>query len=162
MVANHQLSYGENLLKSFSHMGGVRVQRHHAKEIFKNGRGKQFSIYREQVYDPATNEQFLAFRVTKDCGNVAYKDFFEKVAVPEAADRSEIFAHTRASAEKTGDIIEFWLGVLDVANMAKGTIDIFEHVQPCRVLDWARKGHSIIWTHFQNNINHQRQKKGII
>ena len=77
LVANHQLGYGENLLKSLSHMGGVRVQRHHAKEIFKNGRGKKFSIYREMVYDPATNKPFLAFRVTKDCGNVAYKDFFE-------------------------------------------------------------------------------------
>ena len=139
MVANHQLSYGENLLKSFSHMGGVRVQRHHAKEIFKNGRGKQFSIYREQVYDPATNKQFLAFRVTKDCGNVAYKDFFEKVAVPDAADRNEIFAHTRASAEKTGDIIEFWLGILDVANMAKGTIDVFERVEPADFLTGLEK-----------------------
>ena len=111
---------------------------------------------------PPPMMHFLAFRVTKDCGNVAYKDFFEKVAVPEAADRNEIFAHTRASAEKTGDIIEFWLGILDVANMAKGTIDIFENANPAEFLDWARKGHSILWTHFQNNINHQRQKEGII
>ena len=147
LVANHQLGYGENLLKSLSHMGGVRVQRHHAKEIFKNGRGKQFSIYRELVYDPASNEQFLAFRVTKDCGNVAYKDFFEKVAVPDPSDRNEIFAHTRASAEKTGDIIEFWLGVLDVANMAKGTINVFGDTDPADFLTGLEKairsfGHS--------------------
>ena len=110
LVANTNLRYGENLMKSLSHMGGVRVQRHHAKEIFKNGRGKQLSICREQLIDPVTQEEFLAFRVTKDCGNVAYKDFFEKVAVPDAHDRNEIFAHTRAPAEKVGDVIEFWLG----------------------------------------------------
>eukprot|EP00435_Cladocopium_sp_Y103_P014539 s2731_g3.t1 len=29
------------------------------------------------------------------------------------------------SAEKAGDVIEFWLGTLDIANMAKGLIDVF-------------------------------------
>jgi hypothetical protein len=50
---------------------------------------------------------------------VAYKDFFEQVAVPESQQRNEIFAFSRASAEKVGDIIEFWLGVLEIATMTK-------------------------------------------
>ena len=125
VVANANLRYGEELRKSLSHMGGVRVPPHQAKEIFKNGRGKQFSVYRERIQDPVTKDFVLAYRLTKDWGNVAYKDFFEKVAVPEPKDRNEIFAHTRASAEKAGDIIEFWLGVLDVANMTKGVVDVF-------------------------------------
>ena len=125
VVANANLRYGEELMKSLSHMGGVRVPPHQAREIFKNGRGKQFSVYRERIFDPVSKEHVLAFRLTKDCGNVAYKDFFEQVAVPELNDRNRIFAHTRASAEKVGDIIEFWLGVLDVANMAKGVVDVF-------------------------------------
>ena len=81
--------------------------------------------YRERVYDDVAKKWLLVYRVTKDCGNVAYKDFFEKVAVPEVKERNEIFGFSRASAEKTGDIIEFWLGVLDVANMAKGVVDVF-------------------------------------
>ena len=136
MVSNALLTYGENLMKSVSHMGGVRISKRQAVEIFRNGRGKQFSIYRERVYDEASKQWLLAFRVTKDCGNVAYKDFFEKVAVPEIKDRNEIFAFSNASAEKTGDIIEFWLGVLDVANMAKGVVDIFEpNVDPAEFLN---------------------------
>eukprot|EP00435_Cladocopium_sp_Y103_P015282 s3183_g3.t1 len=125
VVANVQLSYGEELMKSLSHMGGVRIPSHQAREIFKNGRGKQFSVYRERLRDPVTNSNVLVYRLTRDCGNVTYKDFLEQVAVPEAKDRNEIFAHTRASAEKSADVIEYWLGILDVANMAKGVINVF-------------------------------------
>ena len=127
LVSNALLPYGEHLMKSLSHMGGVRLPSQQVREIFKNSRGKQFSIYRERIYDEQSRRSILAFRVTKDCGNVAYKDFFEQVAVPEAKDRNEIFGPTRASAEKTGDIIELWLGILDVANMAQGTVNVF----PC-------------------------------
>jgi len=82
----------------------------------------------------------LAYRITKDCGNVAYEDFFEQVAVPEARDRNEIFAHTRASAEKVGDIIEFWLGVLDVANMSKGLVNVFDdNIDPADFLNGLEK-----------------------
>eukprot|EP00435_Cladocopium_sp_Y103_P064742 s354_g26.t1 len=43
-VANHGLPYGEKLMKAVSHMGGVRVPAEQIKEIFRNGRGKQFRI----------------------------------------------------------------------------------------------------------------------
>ena len=49
VISNKQLKYGEELMKSLSHMGGVRIPHNQAKEIFKNGRGKQFSIYRERI-----------------------------------------------------------------------------------------------------------------
>ena len=124
---------------SFAH-GGVRVSKRQALEIFRNGRGKQFSIYRERIYDEVAKKWLLVDRVTKDCGNVAYKDFFEKVAVPEVKERNEIFGFSRASAEKTGDIIEFWLGVLDVANMAKGVVNVFNaSVDPAEFLNGLEK-----------------------
>ena len=127
-------------MKSLSHMGGFRIPYNQAKEIFKNGRGKQFSIYRERIYDRGPGKWILAFRVTKDCGNVAYKDFFEQVAVPGLKERNEIFAFTRATAEKVGDIIEFWLGVLDIASMAKGVIDVFDdHIDPTEFLNGLEK-----------------------
>ena len=40
---------------------------------------------------------------------MAYKDFLEQVAVPDPDKINEIFAHTRMTAEKAGDVIEFWL-----------------------------------------------------
>ena len=53
---------------------------------------------------------------------------------------NEIFAHTRASAEKVGDIIEFWLGVLDVANVTKGLVDVFEvNTDPADFLNGLEK-----------------------
>ena len=140
VISNKNLKYGEELMKSLSHMGGVRIPYNQAKEIFKNGRGKQFSIYRERIYDRGPGKWILAFRVTKDCGNVAYKDFFEQVAVPGLKERNEIFAFTRATAEKVGDIIEFWLGVLDIASMAKGVIDVFDdHIDPTEYLNGLEK-----------------------
>ena len=140
LISNASLAYGEHLMKSLSHMGGVRISKRQALEIFRNGRGKQFSIYRERVFDEVAKKWLLIYRVTKDCGNVAYKDFFEKVAVPEVKERNEIFGFSRASAEKTGDIIEFWLGVLDVANMAKGVVDVFNaSVDPAEYLNGLEK-----------------------
>eukprot|EP00435_Cladocopium_sp_Y103_P018840 s3529_g4.t1 len=38
---------------------------------------------------------------------------------------ANVFAHTRKCAEKARDVIEFWLGVLDVANMSKDVVDVF-------------------------------------
>ena len=134
------LKYGEELMKSLSNMGGVRIPYNQAREIFKNGRGKQFSIYRERIFDKGPGKWILAFRVTKDCGNVAYKDFFEQVAVPEMKERNEIFAFSRATAEKVGDIIEFWLGTLDIASMAKGVVDVFDdHIDPTEFLNGLEK-----------------------
>ena len=65
---------------------------------------------------------------------------FEQVAVPGLKERNEIFAFTRATAEKVGDIIEFWLGVLDIASMAKGVIDVFDnHIDPTEFLNGLEK-----------------------
>ena len=102
--------------------------------------GQAIQHLQERIYDRGPGKWILAFRVTKDCGNVAYKDFFEQVAVPGLKERNEIFAFTRATAEKVGDIIEFWLGVLDIASMAKGVIDVFDnHIDPTEFLNgWKR------------------------
>ena len=125
LIANATLgTHGEALMKSVSHMGGIRVD-HQAREIFKNGRGRQFGIYRERMTLPTSGEVIQVFRVNRDCGNVAYKDFLEQVAVPDPNKLNEICAHIRMTAEKAGDVIEFWLGALDIAAMARGTVDVF-------------------------------------
>ena len=80
---------------------------------------------------PTTGKMIQVFRVNKDCGNVACKNFLEQVAVPDPAKLNEIFALTSMTAEKAGGVIEFWLGALDIAAMAHGTVDIFPpHVNP--------------------------------
>ena len=39
---------------------------------------------------------------------------------------NEIFGPTVATAEKAGDVIEFWLGLLDIASMTKGVVNIVD------------------------------------
>eukprot|EP00435_Cladocopium_sp_Y103_P026418 s4552_g6.t1 len=121
-------------MKAVSHMGGVRVPVEQIKEIFRNGRGKQFSVYRTFIpfqdsskatgANPAPQDGILAYRLMKDCGNVLYKDFLKKV-IDDDKKMNEIFGPTTATAEKAGDVVEFWLGLFDVAAMTKGTVDVF-------------------------------------
>ena len=134
-VANAGLSYGEKLMKAVSHMGGVRVPEHQVREIFRNYRGKQFLVMRTLIQDPISQEWIHAYRLSKDCGNVLYKDFLVKI-LDSAGKMNEIFGPTVATAEKAGDVIEFWLGLLDIASMTKGVINIFdEGVDPSKYLN---------------------------
>ena len=48
------------------------------------------------------------------------KIFWSKWPSPIQTKLNEIFAHTRMTAEKAGDMIEFWLGALDIAAVAWG------------------------------------------
>ena len=78
-------------------------------------------------------------------------------------ERNEIFAFSRATAEKVGDIIEFWLGVLDIASMAKGVIDVFDdHIDLTEFLNGLEKALTAFGFHGKDHIHHKRQKTRII
>lgn len=41
-----------------------------------------------------------------------------------------------ATAEKAGDVIKFWLGLLDIASMTKGVVNIFDdNIDPAQYLN---------------------------
>ena len=49
---------------------------------------------------------------------------------------NEIFGPTVATAQKAGDVIEFWLGLLDIASMTKGVVNIFDdNIDPTQYLN---------------------------
>ena len=98
-VANLGMPYGEKLMKAVSHMAGVRIPEHQAREILKTGRGKQVMVHRAEVREPGNQRPVYAYRLTKDCGNVAYKDFLVKV-INSDEKMNEIFGPTEATAEK--------------------------------------------------------------
>ena len=90
---------------------------------------------RTLILDPVSQERVHAFRLSKDCGNVLYKDFLVKI-LDSAEKMNEIFGPTMATAEKAGDVIEFWLGLLDIAAMTKGVINILgDGVDPTKFLN---------------------------
>ena len=134
-VANAGLSLGEKLMKAVSHMGGVRVPEHQVREIFKSNRGKQFLVMRTVMLDPVSQEKIHEYRLSKDCGNVLYKDFLVKI-LDSAEKMNEIFGPTMATAKKAGDVIEFLLGLLDIAAMTKGVVNILgDDVDPTKFLN---------------------------
>jgi len=62
--------------------------------------------------------------VAKDYGNVFYnKDYFKMVLGREF---DEIMDYADVAAEKCGDVVEMWLGMLDIANMTKEHITFME------------------------------------
>lgn len=55
-------------------------------------------------------------------GNVCYADFFDKMVEDFSVELS-LQMHG-AAAEKKGDVIEMWLGFLDLCNQVKGIPDL--------------------------------------
>ena len=54
----------------------------------------------------------FAYRVSKDYGNVFYKDYLKMVL---GDDFTDVMGYADAAAEKCGDVVEMWLGMLDLS-----------------------------------------------
>lgn len=110
MVGNKRSPYVEILLKAISHLGMVRVPRDRVTQIFMGKRGRQYTVIREEFLlegDNGRHERF-AYRVAKDYRNVFYKDY--KLVLGREFD--EIMDYADVAAEKCGDVVEMWLGML--------------------------------------------------
>ena len=125
MVGNKGCEHGEILMKALSHFGMVRVPRDRIKQIFIGKRGRQYGVIREEftLDDGIETHDRFAYRVTKDYGNVFYKDYLKMVL---GDDFTEVMGYADATAEKCGDVVEMWLGMLDLANMTKSQITFME------------------------------------
>ena len=125
MVGNKGCEHGEILMKALSHFGMVRVPRDRVKQIFTGKRGRQYGVIREEftLDDGIESHDRFAYRVTKDYGNVFYKDYLKMVL---GDNFTEVMGYADATAEKCGDVVEMWLGMLDLANMTKSQITFME------------------------------------
>ena len=125
MVGNKGCEHGEILMKALSHFGMVRVPRDRVKQIFTGKRGRQYSVIREEFMldDGKEAHARFAYRVSKDYGNVFYKDYLEMVL---GEDFEDVMGYLDVAAEKCGDVVEMWLGMLDLANMTKSQITFME------------------------------------
>ena len=120
MVGNKRIPYGEILMKALSHFGMVSVPRDRATQVFMGKRGRQYTVIREEFQlegNDGSHERF-GYRVSKDYGNVFYKDYLKMVLDREF---DEIMDYHDAAAEKCGDVVEkkgtcSWTLVLTRAN----------------------------------------------
>ena len=113
MVGNKGCEHGEILMKALSHFGMVRVPRDRIKQIFTGKRGRQYGVIREEftLDDGVQPHDRFAYRVTKDYGNVFYKDYLKMVVLGD--DFTEVMGYPDATAEKCGDVVEMWHEIPD-------------------------------------------------
>lgn len=125
MVGNKRVPFGEALLKAISHYGIVRVPSDRVTQIFMGKRGRQYTVIREEFRLEGSDggDDRFAYRVSKDYGNVFYKDYLKMILGREFADITD---YDDTAAEKCGDVVEMWLGLLDIANMTKKHIKFMD------------------------------------
>eukprot|EP00435_Cladocopium_sp_Y103_P069136 s370_g32.t1 len=113
MVSAYQTS--GDVLKQVSHRGAIRLPVKMIKGKCKRNLLGQFAVQRESIVDVdeknATTTRWF-YRLTWDGGNVAYHDYVKTVLSNE--EFYNIFG-SHPSAEYVGDIMEFWLGMFELA-----------------------------------------------
>lgn len=127
MIGNKSYQKGEKFMKAVSHFGEVRIPPHMAEELCNSGKMRRCNIIIEKLYNDATDETESYFRIGKDFGNVAYPDYVKRLFASRGdldSMMSRIFEWSKASAEKLGDVMEMWLGVLDTAAMTYPQLQI--------------------------------------
>jgi hypothetical protein len=105
---------GYDVLKQVSHRGAIRMPAYMVKGKCRRDLLSQFTVQREtrsQALDDGTHKIRWFYRLLWDGGNVAYHDYMKTVLTKEEI---ESVLHPTASAEYTGDIFEFWLGMLEL------------------------------------------------
>eukprot|EP00435_Cladocopium_sp_Y103_P000766 s1825_g1.t1 len=113
MVGGYQTS--GDVLKQVSHRGAIRLPVKMIKGKCKRNLLGQFAVQRESLVD--LDERNVAstrwfYRLTWDGGNVAYHDYVKTVLSND--EFFNIFG-SNPSAEYVGDVMEFWLGMFELA-----------------------------------------------
>ena len=119
-VIGNEPEYGSRVMKAVSTYGAIRIPASMVKNIFSEGKGKQYCVLKESVIEDG--KEVTYFRVSADYGNVAYSDFVRHVL---GDDFDVIFKGQVPKAEKTGDLMEFWLGVFELADMFPEMFTVF-------------------------------------
>ena len=112
MLSGYQTAH--DVLKQVSHRGAIRMPAYMVKGKCRRDLLSQFTVQREtrsQAYGDGTYRIRWFYRLLWDGGNVAYHDYMRTVLTKEEIE--SMFPPT-ASAEYTGDIFEFWLGLLEL------------------------------------------------
>ena len=103
-----------DVLKQVSHRGAIRMPAYMVKGKCRRDLLSQFTVQRETRSEDLGNGSRKIrwfYRLLWDGGNVAYTDYMKTVLTKEEV---ESVLHPTASAEYTGDIFEFWLGMLEL------------------------------------------------
>ena len=95
--------YGEILLKALSHFGLVRVPRERVTQIFMGKRGRQYTVL--AIASPRITATSSIRTTSRWCWAVSLTRSW-----------------TTPTSRLRSDVVEMWLGLLDIANMTKDHI----------------------------------------
>eukprot|EP00435_Cladocopium_sp_Y103_P018029 s70_g4.t1 len=104
-----------DVLKQVSHRGAIRLPVKMIKGKCKRHLLGQFAVQRESIVDVDERNMTTTrwfYRLTWDGGNVAYHDYVKTVL---SNDEFYSIFGSHASTEYVGDIMEFWLGMFELA-----------------------------------------------
>lgn len=124
MLGNHYNTRGESIMKAISNVGEVRIDPSLVKTICGQGRLKQVNVLLDSFYNAETKKTDFFYRLGCDFGNVLYKDFILKL-IKEVGHESWVCQNLLvSSAEKCGDVVEMWLGFLDLCEQSSDSLEI--------------------------------------
>ena len=111
-------------MKALSHVGMIKIPNDQIHQIFRSSRGLQYYVICEEVTLSMDGQTTMAwaYRVQKDYGNVFYADYLKKIMGDRFVD--VMGPNPKTKTEKCGDVVEMWLGLLDVANMTTGCVKV--------------------------------------
>ena len=145
MLSGYQTT--SDVLKQVSHRGAIRMPAYMVKGKCRRDLLSQFAVQREtrsQALGDGTHKIRWFYRLLWDGGNVAYHDYMKTVLTKEEV---ESVLPPTASAEYTGDIFEFWLGMLELG-IESSSLQCLEdggQTLTAASLDWrSRSGFSAI------------------
>ena len=134
-----------DVLKQVSHRGAIRMPAYMVKGKCRRDLLPQFTVQREtrsQANGDGTFRIRWFYRLLWDGGNVTYHDYVRTVLTKEEIE--SIFP-PRASAEYTGDIFEFWLGMLELGIQFPTMFGGWGQTLTVALLDWrSHSGFSAI------------------
>ena len=127
MIGNKCYRRGEAFMRAASHFGEARLPPSMAEELCRSKKMRQVNVTLERAYNEVTGNVEEYFRMRKDFGNVAYAEYFKQLLSTRGnRDKlmNDMFQWCTATAEKCGDVMEMWLGVLDICAMVFPQLNI--------------------------------------
>ena len=157
-MLGNEVQGGEAIMKALSRKGEARVNPEHAVYLCQTGRLKSYAVTLEERFDVESDKTEFFYRLRTDLGNVLYADFLDRVVTPDQLNMA--MKHCVGSAEKKGDIIEMWLGLLTLLHQCEGYLDVVKGLDAGALLSGLERALLIYATSSRTTATANTKRRG--
>ena len=157
-MLGNEVQGGEAIMKALSRKGEARVNPEHAVHLCQTGRLKSYAVTLEERFDVESDKTEFFYRLRTDLGNVLYADFLDRVVTPDQLNMA--MKHCVGSAEKKGDIIEMWLGLLTLLHQCEGYLDVVKGLDAGALLSGLERALLIYATSSRTTATANTKRRG--